>query len=304
MALEELQSLPAKHLAALEWFHERTGQDIGWPAPLDGIFLVNKAKGIHKPQGFNYALSVRQSLSGPYEDALHWAADGSWFLHYHHEGSDPAYFTNRAMNACLQDRVPVGVLLQVRQKPNATYKVLGLGTVDEDHGGVFTIRQYGLRSERAESATSVQLATEAFDASNIADARRKAMKAIAVRRGQPAFRRQVMEAYGGACGVSGCTTSAVLEAAHISPYRGAHTNHVCNGVLLRADLHTLFDLGLLAIEPDTHIVRVASSLHTSEYFEYHGVSLRLPTDAACWPDVGALRAKYDLSAAADLSLPC
>lgn len=291
MVLHNLQSLPPKHLAALSWFHERTGQDVGWPAPLDGIFLVNKAKGIHKPQGFNHALSVRLSISSPYEDALHWAADGSWYLHYHHEGSGPAYFTNRAMNACRQDRVPIGVLLQVRQKPNPTYKVLGLGTVDADHEGVFTIRQYGSRTSRAESAVAAQLATEVFDASNLVDARRKTMKAIATRRGQPAFRRKLLEAYGGACGLSGCATSAVLEAAHISPYRGDHTDHVCNGILLRADLHTLFDLGLLTIEPETYIARIARALHSSDYFQYHGVPLRLPADAECWPDSHALRTK-------------
>jgi len=48
----------------------------------------------------------------------------------------------------------------------------------------------------------------------------------------------------------------VLEAAHIKPYRGKTDSHLENGLLLRADLHTLFDLNLIGVEPDTLTVRV------------------------------------------------
>lgn len=156
------------------------------------------------------------------------------------------------MNACRSASVPVGVILQIKQKPNPVYRVLGLGLVSNDQGGVFTIRQYGSAVERAEGALALQVPSEAFDASNLVDARRREMRAMAVRRGQPAFRRRDLDAYGGICAVSGFGTSVVLEAAHIIPYRGDHTNQVCNGILLRADLHTLFDLGLLRIEPTTY----------------------------------------------------
>lgn len=295
MNLGSLESLTPEHVAALTWFHERTGQDISWPAPLNGMFLVNKAKGIHKPQGLDYALSVRQSLDGPYDDALHWAPDSSWYLQYQHEGTNPEYFTNRAMNACRADGVPVGVFLQVRQRPNPIYKVLGLGLVTADKDGVFTIRQYGSIIERADGAVAIQLPAEAFDAANMADARSREMRAIALRQGQPAFRRQLLNAYSGMCAVSGCSISAVLEAAHISPYRGTHTNHINNGILLRTDLHTLFDLGLLRIEPGTYIVSIASALRNSEYYQFHGKRLRLPIDAHCLPDYDALHAKFGLA---------
>ncbi len=53
------------------------------------------------------------------------------------------------------------------------------------------------------------------------------------------------------CVVTGCTVIAVLEAAHIRPYRRPEDNDVKNGLLLRADIHTLFDLNLLGIEPGT-----------------------------------------------------
>jgi hypothetical protein len=285
-----LKALLPGHVAALHWFQDQVGHEIGWPGPLNGLFLVNKAKGIHKPQGLNYALSVRQSLQGPYDDALHWSADGAWSLSYHQEGDDPTYFTNRGLSACMADGVPVGVILQLKAKPTATYKVLGLGLVAEKHGSIFTIRQYGDAAERAQGGVSIHVSSDEFDPSNNLDARRKTIRAIAIRRGQPAFRQNLLEAYGGACGISGCTTSAVLEAAHISPYRGVHTNHATNGILLRADLHTLFDLGLLIIGPN-YFIRVDETLWNSEYFQFHGKYLRLPANANAWPDSRALAIK-------------
>ncbi|MEO2018753.1 MAG: HNH endonuclease signature motif containing protein [Fuerstiella sp.] len=49
---------------------------------------------------------------------------------------------------------------------------------------------------------------------------------------------------------------AVLEAAHIRPYRRPEDNDVQNGLLLRADIHTLFDLNLLGIEPGTWQIHI------------------------------------------------
>ena len=57
----------------------------------------------------------------------------------------------------------------------------------------------------------------------------------------------------------GCDVVAVLKATHIMPYRGEETNHPSNGLLLRADLHTLFDVGLLTIDPKTMTVRLAAN---------------------------------------------
>ena len=80
------------------------------------------------------------------------------------------------------------------------------------------------------------------------DARRRIEATIVLRQGQGAFRDSLLEAYGCRCAISGCDVPEALEAAHIIPYKGEHTNVVVNGLLLRADLHTLFDLGLIAID--------------------------------------------------------
>ena len=81
------------------------------------------------------------------------------------------------------------------------------------------------------------------------DRRRLVERQIRERRGQQAFREQLLQRCGGRCMVTKCTTLAVLEAAHITPYRGESDNHPENGLLLRSDIHTLFDLDLLGIRP-------------------------------------------------------
>jgi putative restriction endonuclease len=57
-----------------------------------------------------------------------------------------------------------------------------------------------------------------------------------------------MTVYSGRCAITDCEIDDVLEAAHISPYSGRSSDQVCNGLLLRADVHTLFDCGLLAFD--------------------------------------------------------
>ena len=124
------------------------------------------------------------------------------------------------------------------------------------------------------------------------DARVWAMRAVAQRRGQSIFRGQLLEAYRNRCAITGSTADAVLEAAHILPYRGEHTNRVDNGLLLRADIHTLFDLGLVWVADDMRIA-IAPSLRGTEYQEMDGRKLGLPELPAHHPNAAHLRAHAD-----------
>ena len=103
------------------------------------------------------------------------------------------------------------------------------------------------------------------------------------RRGQQEFRLALLNAFGRRCVISGCDVVGVLEAAHIRPYRGTNDNHPSNGLLLRSDIHTLFDLNLLGIEPVTLIVRVHPSVRRVPYDRFDGMKLpdspRLSHDA-------------------------
>lgn len=126
-----------------------------------------------------------------------------------------------------------------------------------------------------------QAVEESVEAESIAsetDARDRQLRAVVMRRGQQRFRALLLEAYGGRCAVTGCDVRDVLEAAHIVPYLGEHTHRLDNGLLLRADIHTLFDLGQLWIDAAMK-VRVAEVLQGSSYAELDGRPLLPPARA-------------------------
>jgi hypothetical protein len=108
-----------------------------------------------------------------------------------------------------------------------------------------------------------------------ADERQKILRAIKVRRGQASFRRGLIKRYGSRCMVTGCGLEELLEAAHIAPYRNASHNELSNGLLLRADIHTLFDLYLMQIDPDTLTVTFDDAVRGSGYSPYHGKRLQV-----------------------------
>jgi hypothetical protein len=98
-------------------------------------------------------------------------------------------------------------------------------------------------------------------APNMGDTRDLILRSIKARRGQRKFRNGLLRRYGGCCLITGCNVLDIVEAAHIWPYRGDKDNHPENGLLLRADLHTLFDLDMIAVHPGDLTISVAPVLH-------------------------------------------
>lgn len=131
-------------------------------------------------------------------------------------------------------------------------------------------------------------AEAAFDALDLSDERKRSLLGVVERSGQSRFRTAVVGAYPG-CAVTGCLVQAVLDAAHIRPYRGARTNIVRNGICLRADLHRLWDRGLLAVDENTHQVLVHPQVSDSAYQGLFGRVISLPHEQKQWPDSTALR---------------
>lgn len=124
-------------------------------------------------------------------------------------------------------------------------------------------------------------------------------KSIRLRRGQPKFRADLLDAYQGACAVTGSTTIPVLEAAHIRPFAEGGGTNVRNGLLLRSDVHTLFDLGWIGITTDFTVV-LDCSLSRSEYASLAGSPIGLPKNPSRWPDRESLQqhlVRWGLSAA-------
>ncbi len=160
--------------------------------------------------------------------------------------------------------------------------------VTENTGSFFTIRAFAAGGTAPGKPPDVTIPEPEYDPENEDDAREIVLRAVAARRGQPAFRAELLKAYKGRCAISGTSTVSVLEAAHIQRYQGKYTNHVTNGLLLRADLHTLYDLGLLSVDPRTFKVHLAPEVRDSEYTQYEGAALRLPDDEKEWPNRVAL----------------
>jgi len=104
----------------------------------------------------------------------------------------------------------------------------------------------------------------------------------------------LLRAYNGKCAISLTAVEAVLEAAHITPYLGEQTNHITNGILLRTDLHTLFDLNLIKIDPRSMSVRVSPSLEGTPYWNYDGRKISLPIKTDDRPSPLALAEHFKL----------
>jgi WD40 repeat protein len=132
-----------------------------------------------------------------------------------------------------------------------------------------------------------------FDPTTLEDARRRIICSIVQRQGQSEFRRKLLDSYGSRCPITDCDVESALEAAHIIPYQGTETNHLTNGLLLRADIHTLFDLHLLSIQPDTYSVVIAPKLVGTYYQTLVDRKLTLPQDQEAVPNQKALSNHYE-----------
>jgi hypothetical protein len=113
------------------------------------------------------------------------------------------------------------------------------------------------------------------------------------RRGQAAFRELLKKHYDKTCAISGCKTIEALEAAHIIPHSELiKKDYSCNnGLLLRADIHTLYDLNLIGVDQDG-LVHVSPRLDDSLYKGLNGKKLKDITSEKFIKNLGERFIKY------------
>ena len=177
----------------------------------------------------------------------------------------------------------------------------GMQAIEHDYGSVNEF-VYRVLLRRPISATldaieEELVARREFDATDGTDAREWQLASIVRRRGQREFRAALLRAYDGKCAITGCDAQPALEAAHIIPYLGERTNEIQNGLLLRADIHTLFDLGLIIVHPESLTVQLDPDLVPTLYATLDGAPLRLPDNQAFRPSAEALEQRFKRRAA-------
>jgi len=112
------------------------------------------------------------------------------------------------------------------------------------------------------------------------------------RLGQGAFRLAVTDAYERRCAVSGEKTLPILDAAHIRSFGAGGEHDPANGLLLRTDIHRLFDLGYVTVSED-HRFEVSHRLKADfdngrHYYDLHGAVLRSPQRGYAGPSTEAI----------------
>lgn len=96
-------------------------------------------------------------------------------------------------------------------------------------------------------------------------ARLKKMIEQLIRPDQRRFSEKVRKIYRNRCAVTGCVTQAALEAAHIKTQKGRDGNSPSNGILLRSDIHCLFDRFLITLSEDGTKIETSPELPDPGY---------------------------------------
>lgn len=241
MDSELIARISPEHRRRLAWFEEHQGEVSSAPTPLPGdLPLVHPRKGIYKPAGLPYALSIKIKLNSPYADGVpEPAPGGGWLLHYHQEGANPAARDttsgNRGLMQCIADRVPVGVLReQAPARSGTRYRVLGLAMPVRWDDGSFYFKSLDPQevpvadpvSDVLEAKVSSEVAPEA------AGARRPRVPRVKTAESDPLptdVRYKVLAAANGRCTLCGATSGERrIEVNRIVPLSRGGSNDISN----------------------------------------------------------------------------
>lgn len=309
----DLMKGPVRHNYEMmyRWFVENTGtigtRMHGKRLPgVDKEFAHSAMRGIHAPNGKwfeqtgkQYAATVTSALDSIYDEygsgePFFDLGDGTWVLFYsahrnNTDGETAATWNNALLNN-LRDGVPVGVFRQVKKVSDGYMRALAYVEDFDAASGVFTLHGPVLPNNEACFASPVQtiLLEEGAKLPTVAeleqDARMFVQMKQAVRTGQRKFRKKLLDAYDGRCALTGCEVDDVLQAAHIIDYRGQASNIVPNGLLLREDIHTLYDRSLLSVNPEDLSIMLNPRIMQSEYRGFSNHTLSIPKQTELQPN--------------------
>ena len=320
LTIERAKALvPPEFLWAWEWFSNPENLvlpnlPMGKYAPYGAPLKLASESGIHSPNyqtlpskgngKKKYALSIHSSHKSYYSDKqIVDCEDGTWIFEYcehrkHYGDSGKKQFNDYLRN-CMEDGVPVAVLLQ---NASGQYDNKGLAFVEEYDaiGGIFILHGPATAAKEDPSLFAVvtmddftpeeQLLFQAWDDS---DERVRETVERAKRQGQSRFRDALMAAYDGHCALTQVDVPEVLQAAHIRRFRGTKSQTVNCGILLRADIHLLYDAHLLGVEPVNHRIHLAPALYSSAYSRYRDATLEVPANPREKPNENLLGMQYE-----------
>ena len=141
-----------------------------------------------------------------------------------------------------------------------------------------SLRKYGYHGPERPSDVARWLEAQGEDVNTpVAEAKKTGHER---RPRQDAFRQALLLAYEGRCAITGCDAEPALEAAHVADWRSE--NDAGAGILLRADLHKLFDAGLLVIGRGYTVVAVSTVVSRAGRHEPPSPEKPPPLAAFAW----------------------
>lgn len=308
LSLERAETIvPAEYIPAYRWFVEHEGETFKtFPTDVGVGIKIGAQRGIHKPGGMDFALSIKSMGNDFYTDDVIEQDDGTWIFNYSeqrkNEGSlKTTDIYNESLRRCLREGLPVAVYVKHAGR-DALYDLKGLAFVEayDAASGIFRLHgpvRYGQASDFWSVVPEADMPAEDRELLaqiDEADERRVKLIQHVQRVRQDQFRAELLRAYDDHCAMSGYGVPTALQAAHISSYRGPKSQCVTNGLLLRADLHLLYDNYLISVEPDSHQIFVSPKIESSEYGTLAKTHQRLtmPALKKDWPSEQRLAAHY------------
>ena len=318
LSIERAKKLvPPEFIEGWNWFQQRAGTTMRVlphrdPTLNDASISLTRDAGIHSPdykklrsRGADknkYVLSIHAGGSRYNDKDLIYLEDGTWILDYCSQkperGRKATTDFNSVMMNNLRDGIPIAVMIK---QSSGGYMVCGLGFIEEYNAATESFIIHGPVNPSTEAAGFFSIVeAEHLSDSEIqilkewdAEDERVQVKVNQIRRqGQERFRKALRDAYEDTCVISSVAIPEVLQAAHIYSYRGPKTQIVNNGLLLRSDLHLLFDAHLFTIHPENHKVVLSDQLKASDYKIYNGIQIADPCDRRLSPSDELLNIHY------------